>query len=104
MFARLEAGPGGEHDEAITLTVDGVPVAARHGDTVAAVLFASGRLAVRMSAVSGSPRAPYCMMGVCFECLVTIDGRAGVQACMTAAASGMDVRTAQGGGHGRALA
>lgn len=104
MFARLGAAPDGEEAGAITLTVDGVPVAARHGDTVAAVLLASGRLAVRTSAVSGSPRAPYCMMGVCFECLVTIDGRAGVQACMTAAAGGMDIRTAQGGGHGRALA
>lgn len=100
MFARLEAVSGGGRIETIALTVDGVSMVARHGDTVAAVLFAAGYLAVRKSAVSGSPRAPFCMMGVCFECMVTIDGRAGVQACMTAAAPGMDVRTAQGGGHG----
>lgn len=100
MFARLGPEIAGDEADAIALTVDGVPVSARRGDTVAAVLFASGRLAVRVSAVSAAPRAPYCMMGVCFECLVTVDGQAGVQACMSAAAPGMDVRTAGGGDHG----
>ena len=41
---------------------------------------------------SGVPRAPWCMMGVCFECLVEIDGAAGRQACMIEVRDGMRIR------------
>jgi predicted molibdopterin-dependent oxidoreductase YjgC len=46
--------------------------------------------------VSGEPRAPYCMMGVCFECLVEVDGVPNVQACMTSVREGMTVRRQHG--------
>ena len=58
----------------VQIFVDGVAVAARQGDTVSAALLASGRDVRRSTAVNGTPRLPYCMMGVCFDCLVTIDG------------------------------
>ena len=51
----------------------------------------SGIGPIRSSAVSGEPRAPYCMMGVCFECLVEIDGLANRQACMVRVRPGMQV-------------
>ncbi|MCR9072103.1 MAG: (2Fe-2S)-binding protein [Alphaproteobacteria bacterium] len=75
------------------MTVDGQPISAREGDTVATALLASGRLQVRRSAVSGTPRAPYCQMGVCFECLVAIDGVADRQACLVPVHDGMIVTT-----------
>jgi D-hydroxyproline dehydrogenase subunit gamma len=53
------------------------------GYTVAAALLALGYKANRTSPVSGSPRGPYCMMGVCFECLVEIDGIPNRQGCLT---------------------
>lgn len=81
---------------AVRFTFDGHAVEARQGDTVAAALIAAGVGAVRASAVSGAPRAPYCMMGVCFECLVEIDGVANRQACMIAVEDGMEVRRQQG--------
>lgn len=94
-FARL-AGP--TKAAALTLTVDGDRIAARDGDTVASALLAAGRQAVRRTAVTGEPRAPYCQMGVCFECLVEIDGVADRQACLVPVRSGMVVTTEPGAG------
>ena len=66
------------------------------GTNVAAVLLAGGIRTFRTTPVSGSPRAPYCMMGVCFECLVEIDGHPNRQACLAVVCDGMQVRTQQG--------
>ena len=91
MFKRLaDAGP------AVAITVDGKPVTARGGDTVAAALLAAGIDHCRTTPVTGAPRAPYCMMGVCFECLVTIDGVGSRQACLVPAREGMAVETQSG--------
>ncbi|MCW5749165.1 MAG: (2Fe-2S)-binding protein [Alphaproteobacteria bacterium] len=80
----------------LNVSVDGTPVRARAGDSVAAALLAAGIEHVRTTPVSGAPRAPYCMMGVCFDCLVTIDGVGNRQACMIAVANGMAIRTQRG--------
>jgi thioredoxin reductase/bacterioferritin-associated ferredoxin len=80
----------------LTLFVDGAAVAAQAGDSVAAAMLAGGRLACRTTPISGSPRAPYCLMGACFDCLVIIDGIANRQACMTLACDGMRVETQRG--------
>ncbi|MGE0573870.1 MAG: (2Fe-2S)-binding protein [Reyranella sp.] len=91
MFKRLaEAGA------AVAITVDDKPVTARDGDTVAAALLAAGVSPCRTTPVTGAPRAPYCMMGVCFECLVTIDGIGSRQACLVPVHAGMTVETQLG--------
>lgn len=64
--------------------VNGEPVAARYGDTVAAILLRCGRRVFRRTR-SGAPRGLYCVIGVCQDCLVCIDGIAGRRACMTLA-------------------
>ena len=92
MFRRLPAPDGAP----IALTVDGKPLHARAGDSVAAALLAGGVLACRSSPVSAAPRAPYCLMGVCFECLVTIDGVGSRQACLIRARDGMRIETQHG--------
>ena len=92
MFARLPDVAAGD----VALTIDGAPFTARAGDTVAAALATAGFRACRTTAVSGAPRAPFCMMGACFECLVTIDGHANQQACLVTVASGMRVATQHG--------
>jgi len=89
MFVRLP--DVGAKDVAIT--IDGVPFTARAGDTVAAALLASGRLACRTTPVSGAARGPFCMMGVCFDCLVTVDDRPNQQGCAIAVAAGMRIAT-----------
>jgi hypothetical protein len=80
----------------VTLTVDGNPVVARATDSVAAAMLAAGHDRCRTSAVSGAPRAPYCMMGVCFDCLVTIDGIGNRQGCLVRVREGMRVELQHG--------
>lgn len=75
----------------VRFTFEGREIDAREGDSVAAALVAAGIGPIRLSAVSGEPRAPYCMMGICFECLVEIDGLANRQACMVRVQPGMQV-------------
>ena len=88
MFKRLaDAGT------AVALTIDGKPVRARSGDTVAAALLSAGIEHCRTTPVTGAPRAPYCLMGVCFDCLVTIDGVGSRQACLVPVQEGMKVET-----------
>lgn len=80
----------------VRLTVDGRDIEAREGDTVAAALLASGLDICRATPVSGAPRGPFCMMGVCFECLVTVDGVGNRQGCLTPVAEGMQVAIQRG--------
>ena len=91
MFKRLV-----ERGAAVAITVDGKTLGARAGDTVAAALLAAGIDHCRTTPVSGAPRAPYCLMGVCFDCLVTIDGVGSRQACLVPVRDGMAVETQLG--------
>ena len=80
----------------VTVTIDGIEITARDGDSVAAAMLAAGILQFRTTPVSGAPRGPLCMMGVCFECLVTIDGVSSRQACLTLVRTGMIIETQRG--------
>jgi predicted molibdopterin-dependent oxidoreductase YjgC len=91
MFQRLPDGGA-----TVSLSIDGRPIAARPGDSVAAALIATGLDQCRTTPVSGAPRAPYCMMGVCFDCLVTIDGVGNRQACLVRVRDGMRVELQKG--------
>src|SRR6188508_895735 len=91
MFRRLrEAGV------VVGITVDGRPVEAREGDSVAAAMLAAGIDRCRETPVTGAPRAPYCMMGVCFDCLVTVDGVGNRQGCLVPVREGMQIATQHG--------
>ncbi len=92
-----EPGGGSEAGGTLRFTFDGREMTGRAGDSVAAALLAGGVLRFRDSAVAGAPRGPFCLMGVCFECLVEIDGQGNCQACMVPLAEGMTVRSQSGG-------
>jgi predicted molibdopterin-dependent oxidoreductase YjgC len=89
MFKRLPDIAG----TTVAITIDGTPFSARAGDSVAAALLLAGRAACGATAVTGQKRAPYCLMGVCFECLVTIDGEGARQACLVPVRDGMRIET-----------
>ena len=74
----------------VTFSVDGAPVGARSGETLAAALMAADVLALRHSPRTGAPRGAFCFMGVCQECLVRVDGVLR-QSCQVAVADGMSV-------------
>jgi predicted molibdopterin-dependent oxidoreductase YjgC len=76
----------------IELTVDGRPLSAPEGQSLAAALLSAGRTSLRESP-SGTPRGLYCGIGVCQECRVVVAGSGVVRACVTPVAGGMDVTT-----------
>jgi len=75
-----------------SIDVNGRPVEAAAGMTVAAALMRAG-LPSRAS-VSGEPRGPLCGMGICFECAATIDGLPLQRTCQVVCRPGMKVETA----------
>lgn len=81
------------HDGAtVKIYVDDAPHRVPHDMNVAAALLFAGVTACRTTPVTGAERAPFCMMGVCFDCLVEIDGVPNRQGCMTPVRDGMHVR------------
>lgn len=81
----------GESRPSVTVTINGVPVQVPAGTSVAAALLVHGERACRTTPVSGSARGPYCMMGVCHDCLVQIDGVPNRQGCRVIVAEGMQI-------------
>jgi predicted molibdopterin-dependent oxidoreductase YjgC len=81
-----------ERDQAIELWVDGVSIEAYEGEMLAAALMAAGIWRLRDSPRTGRPRGAFCMMGVCQECLVRVNGRL-VQSCRTKVTPRMNVST-----------
>lgn len=80
----------------VEIHVDGRRVSAREGDTLAVALLNAGVVPFRRTSVSGQPRAPLCLMGVCFDCLVHVDGTHNVQSCMVQVHAGMRVQLPNG--------
>lgn len=83
--------PAAAPRERVRIHIDGTPHDVPAHYSVAAAMLAAGATACRTSAVSGTPRGPFCMMGVCFDCLVEVDGVPNVQGCMTPVRAGMQV-------------
>lgn len=78
--------------KAVTITFEGSALRVPAGISVAAALLTSGVHDFRLSVVGRAPRAPYCMMGACFECLVEIDEVPARQSCLIMVRDGMRVR------------
>ncbi|UAK22912.1 (2Fe-2S)-binding protein [Sphingomonas nostoxanthinifaciens] len=97
MSGRIETGVA--RADAVTIWIDGAPVQAFPGETVLAVLAASGRTALRVDR-QGAARGAWCNMGTCSECFVSV--RSGgierrLRACLTPIADGMTVETGANG-------
>ena len=74
--------------ENVQVMLDGKPVSLPTGINIAAALLGIGEIISRISPSSHKPCSPHCLMGVCFECMMEIDG-VQRQACMTEAQEGM---------------
>jgi len=92
MFRKLHS-PG---PDAVTITVDGVAVIAERGESVAAVLMRLPDAWARRNPATSAKRAPYCMMGVCFDCLATVNGVPSLQTCLQMVEDGMVVTRSAG--------
>lgn len=78
---------------------DGSTVPFRDGQSVGAALVAHGVTAWRTTRVSGRPRGLFCGIGICFDCLVTVDGAPNQRACLVRAREGMRVTSQEGTGY-----
>ncbi len=94
MFVDVSNRPG----KTIRLVFEGREVRVRTGLSIAAGLLEAGVSHFRDAPVTDSPRAAFCMMGVCFDCLVVVDGVANCQACMIEARPGMRINRQSGEG------
>ncbi|MFI6282561.1 (2Fe-2S)-binding protein [Streptomyces sp. NPDC050988] len=90
-----DARPG----PAFTVTFDGREITVLPGQTVAAALWSAGITSWRTTRGSGEPRGVFCGIGVCFDCLVSVNGRVNQRACLVPAEAGDVIRTQEGTGH-----
>ncbi|WP_173932828.1 (2Fe-2S)-binding protein [Chelativorans sp. Marseille-P2723] len=91
MFRKLEPST-----REVSILVSGQRVEVPANANLACALLAAGVQLTRVSPVSGAPRLPYCMMGVCFDCLATIDGIPNRQTCLESVREGMIVEIQDG--------
>jgi D-hydroxyproline dehydrogenase subunit gamma len=92
MFRRRPEAAGAT----VAVSVEGRDVRVPEGASAAAAMLLAGLAGTRETPVTGAPRAPYCLMGVCFDCLAEIDGIPNRQSCMVAVAPGMVIRRQHG--------
>ncbi|GGI99263.1 (2Fe-2S)-binding protein [Streptomyces brasiliensis] len=90
-----DAQPG----PAFTVTFDGRTIEALPGQTVAAALWAAGVTAWRSTRGAGRPRGVFCGIGMCFDCLVTVNDLPNQRACLVPVRPGDTIRTQEGTGH-----
>jgi D-hydroxyproline dehydrogenase subunit gamma len=77
----------------VTITVDGDTTAGVLGQSLAGVILAGGTLGFRRTSVGDRPRGVFCGIGVCYDCLVEVNGQRDVRACQRRASDGDVVRT-----------
>ncbi len=89
MFSSLRSTPS----KTVTVTVNNQTVTAPDGQSVWATMALAGQVTTRKAALSGEDRSAFCAMGVCFECLVQIDGTPNQQACLRRVSEGMNIQS-----------
>jgi len=94
MFRFLQDDPA----TTVTVYIEGVAVTVPDQISVAAAVLSHLKGNTRTTPVNGAPRAPLCMMGVCYECLMVINGQANKRACQEMVSEGMRIERQFGTG------
>jgi predicted molibdopterin-dependent oxidoreductase YjgC len=84
------------HPATVEVFVEDAPIRVPAGASAAAAVLLAGAFRIRATPVTGAPRLPYCLMGVCFDCLAEIDGVPNRQACLVPVAPGMRIAVQHG--------
>lgn len=85
-----------EASRPVTILFEGEPLTGIEGQTIAGVLLANGIESWRRSTRAEQPRGLFCGIGVCFDCVVVVDGRRDVRACQRRAREGVRVERQDG--------
>ncbi|MEV8147707.1 (2Fe-2S)-binding protein [Arthrobacter sp. NPDC080073] len=75
----------------VRVRFDGRPLEAAPGQSVGAALTAQGITAWRATRKGEKPRGLFCGIGVCFDCLLRVDGAANQRACLVEVREGMEI-------------
>lgn len=94
--SRARSGFAASESETFSISFDGEPIDALPGQTIAAALIAAGQRSWRITRQTGEARGLFCGIGVCFDCLVTVNGVTSVRACLATAMPGDVVTTEHG--------
>lgn len=81
--------------EKISFTFNGEAFTCESGQSVAAALIAADILELRKTRFENEPRSIFCGIGICFDCVVVIDGVANQRSCLIQAKPGMKVESTQ---------
>jgi predicted molibdopterin-dependent oxidoreductase YjgC len=92
MFRRRPDAPAAT----VAVTVEGAAIRVPAGASAAAAFLLASLPAIRETAARNTPRAPYCLMGICHDCLAEIDGIPNRQACMVTVTEGMRIERQHG--------
>lgn len=87
-----------ERGEPFEFSFGGQPITAYHGETVGTALMAAGIATFRTTRQGGRPRGIFCGIGICFDCLVVVEGRLNQRACLIPAQPGLQVEPQEGAG------
>ncbi|MEV0587717.1 (2Fe-2S)-binding protein [Nonomuraea sp. NPDC050310] len=81
------------NQDGFEITVDGRPVPVRPGQSIGAALHAAGIRSWRRTRFGARPRGLFCGIGVCFDCLLSVNGAPEQRACLVEARPGDSVST-----------
>lgn len=88
---RISAGV--ERGPQVEIEVDGERITAFEGETIATTLLAAGKQNFRHTTKQNAPRGIFCGMGLCFDCVMTVNGVPNVRTCVTPVEGGMKIQT-----------
>ena len=92
--------PQGRLSRDVAFTLDGVAMTASEGQSIAGALIAAGVMSWRRTRIDDRPRGLFCGIGVCFDCLITVNGEPNVRACLAQVRAGDRVERQEGTGYG----
>jgi sarcosine oxidase subunit alpha len=77
----------------VEIIVDGEPLKAYEGESIAAAILVTGRRSLRTTSKTKEKRGLYCSIGICFDCGMTINNIPNIRTCQTKVEKGMIVET-----------
>jgi D-hydroxyproline dehydrogenase subunit gamma len=83
----------------VSFRFDDKEIVAEAGQSIGAALIAAGYRSWRTTRHGGAPRGIFCGIGICFDCLVIVNGHPNQRACLTEARDGDEVCSQEGTGH-----
>jgi aerobic-type carbon monoxide dehydrogenase small subunit (CoxS/CutS family) len=78
----------------ISFTFNGSTISCEAGQSIAAALIATDQRTLRTTRFGNEPRSIFCGIGICFDCVVVINGVANQRSCLIEAEDGMNVESA----------